>query len=894
MKPMIGLVRKYQIVVVQLEANTSEKNSYIEKWNIELNGQVDRLLAIYVKAQTDVPFIEVALNNFIQFEPMQPGTQSYLYLPLKNTSFCRLQYEFKVTEKFGIDPVKGELAPNEEIFVTCWYSSDFEEQGINKFEIVCQIQCVFNENCVIGPPYDVLIKVGAECTYSELCAIPQSFQCGEVQCGTMIKTNFYLYNFGESNINFKLCHNHNLNDVILEPECGRCGSKEKIMISVKFTVKQIGQHTLIIGYNNRLNRFTDMIVDDSSKDVFRIEYDSLYVIVQVADLIEHNYGYLFDKISLWEHFQIDKINLALKEVVQGEIKRVNCGVPDCEVSDKLFYAIFLIQNICNIDTKLHLKRQQLCDCKPKESHKSFTFRQKVYECPHKNMFTMEISDPYIPANGMQKLTFWIVHLLENENVLSYILELSNERTVIVNFFIQSIPKSDLMLSVFDRGYTLNLGYIYIGLREAPVQAYWIYNNTRNAVPYKLDDFEITKLCNAEGFPVLKCLNSVGFLKPYTSAPILFKFWPIEVKIYRVVVPLILGMKEINFQIEGYGTDEINKSNFTELIKNTTTNPLTNNVINLSVDHIIVQPILVSSSTERLFFIKNQSRNRDVKYHWKPCVIDGLVKIEPMNFEGFLKAKESHTVVIRITSLSEPCCIKLSLCCEFYDYTQYIMHEKSMQLARDKQNISQEIILTDEHNVSGMHVKQRMPDKIESKPERLHISLPVKINVIGVLDKDTCVSIEDQMKQKPFDGVHIDIDNFMKEYHKKIQIEEQPIHPTNEKITTKEKTMAKENKKKNETVINKEITQYVLESAVGDAVFSSYFREIVKILKTAPSPFYSQIKFDPNKRKEQREQEAIKFFTKPQLSEVTDILEDMVTESVHTTFRLGPVLRNQPK
>lgn len=76
---------------------------------------------------------------------------------------------------------------------------------------------------------------------------------------------------------------------------------------------------------------------------------------------------------------------------------MNLWVPDSEVSDKLFYVIFSIKNVSSIYTRLVLKRRQVCDCKLKETNDSFTFRHKVFDCPHKDMLTMEIGSPSLPV-----------------------------------------------------------------------------------------------------------------------------------------------------------------------------------------------------------------------------------------------------------------------------------------------------------------------------------------------------------------------------------------------------------------------------------------------------------------------------------------------------------------
>lgn len=92
-----------------------------------------------------------------------------------------------------------------------------------------------------------------------------------------------------------------------------------------------------------------------------------------------------------------RINAALKETNKGEITRVDLCVPECEVSDKLYYLSFVIKNVSCFETKLHLKRKQICDCKQKQSNDSVTFRIKYFDCPHKDLFTMQIASSYFPV-----------------------------------------------------------------------------------------------------------------------------------------------------------------------------------------------------------------------------------------------------------------------------------------------------------------------------------------------------------------------------------------------------------------------------------------------------------------------------------------------------------------
>lgn len=131
------------------------------------------------------------------------------------------------------------------------------------------------------------------------------------------------------------------------------------------------------------------------------------------------------------------------------------------------------------------------------------------------------------------------------------MELSNDRTIILNIYSETIAKDYFALSVFKQNYLLNMDYVYIGLKEAPVFAFWLYNNTSRAVPFKIDDLNIVKLCNEDGFSVLECMTCVGFLEAFSSAPVLFKFWPIEAKLYQVIKNFLMDL--INLMFIGFSS-----------------------------------------------------------------------------------------------------------------------------------------------------------------------------------------------------------------------------------------------------------------------------------------------------------------------------------------------------
>ena len=209
---------------------------------------------------------------------------------------CSFRYQFLPAPQFEVDHATGVLAANEEIFTNIFYTSKIDEIGDKIVEIICRVQCIY-KNSLVDESVDIPVTVILKFVYTELCviyficgnfklvpwfqALPSSYQCGEVNYGTVIETCFYIYNFGEAKINFKLCHDHDLKHVSLNPVIGKCGSKEKLIVKLRFTVTRIGKHTLFISYNNRLDRYTETLAEEGGKIIFRVHYTCTFPTLQV-------------------------------------------------------------------------------------------------------------------------------------------------------------------------------------------------------------------------------------------------------------------------------------------------------------------------------------------------------------------------------------------------------------------------------------------------------------------------------------------------------------------------------------------------------------------------------------------------------------------------------------
>lgn len=104
--------------------------------------------------------------------------------------------------------------------------------------------------------------------------------------------------------------------------------------------------------------------------------------------------------------------------------------------------------------------------------------------------------------------------------MCYNIELTNHRTIELLFTICSILPDLPKISTYTPDFNCNLKDIFIGLKTAPVQMFWFYNNTHNLLNFHLDTEEIGRRCRLEGFKVWEILNPVDQILPYQSKALL--------------------------------------------------------------------------------------------------------------------------------------------------------------------------------------------------------------------------------------------------------------------------------------------------------------------------------------------------------------------------------------
>lgn len=168
-KPMAGIIRSSQIIVVQLQTVSQKKSGCVEQWLLELNGQSDRRLQIYFKGQAEFPSVLVGTNNHIQFDSIHPGCQGIKKESLRNEVSYPLKYKFFLEDHpyLQISAPVGEIASNETTFLEWYFLSS--ARGPRKVEVKCELRAVQRLRETVGPPFETHVTIAAECSPSMLC-----------------------------------------------------------------------------------------------------------------------------------------------------------------------------------------------------------------------------------------------------------------------------------------------------------------------------------------------------------------------------------------------------------------------------------------------------------------------------------------------------------------------------------------------------------------------------------------------------------------------------------------------------------------------------------------------------------------------------------------------------
>nr|CAI5829430.1 unnamed protein product [Callosobruchus analis] len=98
---------------------------------------------------------------------------------------------------------------------------------------------------------------------------------------------------------------------------------------------------------------------------------------------------------------------------------------------------------------------------------------------------------------------------------------------------------------------------------------------------------------------------------------------------------------------------------------------------LSHNYIRINPMLTWSTQTRMIFIRNCSKNTIYQFDFPEQTIYGVIKITSNPTFGFLKPRETQTVMITVTTFNEPAVLNYNYTCYIMNYNALFLHRKAI-------------------------------------------------------------------------------------------------------------------------------------------------------------------------------------------------------------------------
>ncbi|KAK4876024.1 hypothetical protein RN001_012446 [Aquatica leii] len=896
LKPMLGIIYDFQVIVVQLQSDGNNQKAYVERWGLQLNGRSEDCVPIFLKGFAENITVCIGDNYAVTFSPVQPGCQDIKNVVVSNKTIHCIKYNFNENKQdyIEIDYPEKELASNEFVNLRWFLRGSLSTPEC--FTIKCHLQNLNKSKMLTGDSSDLSVIIHNKCVYSELCATPSFHNFGDIEYDSTSTISFYLFNFGESPLHFLLSireSNPITNDVRLVPNTGTLGPKQKveILMSIKGTV--VGEQKIEIIYKLRLNISSAVIVQQHEEPiVFSAHLDCKYATVQICDIPDTNFGFLFSKISLWNMLKLTELNDTLATIKHNETKAVEMFLPEYEIGEATFYARLTLKNLTNFPTKVKFKFKKNCHCPKVEKSVGISFRQYVVDCVHTRTFHMLMEHEDVKPNGINVLQLDVNYIAHGLITTYYTISLAYNRTINLKIHVYVLPEIVTMPSKYFNTYDFKLSSVYIGEQEPPAQAFPIYNNSASTVSYDVDLAALSDVNFQYDFEVFNCLNPCETLSAFTSSNIIFTFHPISIETYKVLVPIKMGDKEITINITGDGCNKPTDYHkyMVEAIPSITKNPYLDVAITLSTDYLVIKPFQVWSGRETMIFIRNQSNNL-IGYSWQNASDQGTVFIESVKKKGLLQPKEAHAIPIRIFAFDQPCLLNLTMICKLLDHTQHIKHKESVaEYYHRDQELAGQFTITEKGTTYPKNEVVILP-----KPETFFTTLSISVCVISGPDRDLYLSVEDQLEQSPQKRLRLDLGvvfiNYCSALVESVEKEEYFRNLLDmQKIDLKDKQNYLE-KFKN-----------VIECIIADTMLCNVFGEYVRFSNNLYQPYYSQCTihgemYEPFvgkevlKKKHKLELKRHMHMTKsylnaPQPTIIDDVFKELIRDSVHSVFQLG--------
>lgn len=878
-KPMVGLVSCSQIIYAQFHPLNTQSKGYVERWEIELNGRTGGYgIPFFMKGFCQYPAITVAKDNTITFATMLPGAREKESVILKNTSAHFLQYEFvlssedKIHAHLEIQDKKGDLAANESKSINWFCTGDLTMPR----EVQVPFNLRFLQSCckVIGTEITGQVTVRASCAEAKLCSVPNSWEFNSIKFDCKETATFKLFNFGESSLHFLLYHDDEHNVLDVSPTQGTIKPNDSVVINVLLNSAHVGKSQINIYYYLRVCSDSAELLSSISYKVFEITYTCQLASIQIADIEYHDYTALFNRLDLWTIMNIDNLNLILRTIASNETKEIDIFLPDYGEDKETHKTLFSLKNISEFDINLDIVRKQICPCKVVEKTAGISLRKFEYDCIHRDMVNIDISNNYLNANCYTTMTMKCRYIKPGRNTLCYILKLSNNRDVVLNIHIRTLGPAERVLSIYERNFDFILRDVFIGELDPFLQTYWVYNNTQEVIEYLLDLSEVNDLLYKNKFPIIECRNPMGYACPGKAYPLIFKFSPLEAVTYRLSIPInVNDQTVIVLKLTGKGLMHPKKIDVKvrhEFHKSTIYNSIA-----ASVEHISLPPIGLWSEVHRVFYIKNYSADVTYYYSWQDCSIVGLVEVEYDNPKGIIAPKETHCIRMIVNSLQHACVTTLHVFCKLISQNEYIEHQRTVAEHHLMQaRINGEFIITEQG-------EQQPQNTVTIKPMPVvdFLNMSVDVYIISTADRDLHMTGKEQLQKFPasFAGL-------------KAMRAAQLIQGRGDAEFLEPKLLG--------CAMNNiaDMLQTVLQMIVADAIYSKEFDYAMSELKTSLPPYHYQMKIDSSpspadvcgkyRRLPSAELLVVRTMREPQRTMLRDVIGDLVQSSLNGVFKIG--------
>ncbi|KAL4426641.1 hypothetical protein ABPG74_018719 [Tetrahymena malaccensis] len=363
--PNAGMVEGKSFFIVTIEFRPTEYKAYNNVLTCSLNNNSSTTLNLYTHGYCSKPKLHLQNEGKVYFPPSFTGVYSRQKVKVENLSRVTLEYEIKVPEKYSeelyLEPVNGKIQPNEHIFLDCSFIPYKKKSYKIKVPLVVKEIMDYSQN-LIGyhlpgsgdPDKPMKMRDPMEVAYNfeifgaggdgSLSITPEQLQFDVVKVNFRDKKYATLHNY--SNVTFyielKLRPARNQDEsqdvddeeqlenleknFSLDFKSGIIAANSKVDIGIIFNPNIVADYDLIMdviaseknpkaeakGRSTSANR--KFITQKCS---LKIQAKGSYPLLKIVDVRNDS----ISVATLWENFQINKINSELQSELNEDEKQ---------------------------------------------------------------------------------------------------------------------------------------------------------------------------------------------------------------------------------------------------------------------------------------------------------------------------------------------------------------------------------------------------------------------------------------------------------------------------------------------------------------------------------------------------------------------------------------------